>query len=80
VEDECDDPDHTVYYLGRHPSKQTHRLLAQYAHRVLTKCTQHKPCVPFPLSIFSSHSYPMPETIIVLDADSTTRFGGTATT
>jgi len=42
VEDECDDPDHTVYYLGHHPSKQTHRLLAEYTHRVLTKCMLRK--------------------------------------
>ena len=48
VEDECDDPDHTVYYLGHHPSKQTHRLLAQYTHRVLTKCMQRETYAPLP--------------------------------
>ena len=51
IEDECDDPDHTVYYLGHHPSKQTHRILAEYVHGVLTKCMQRPTYVPLPTLI-----------------------------
>jgi phospholipase/lecithinase/hemolysin len=38
IEDECEDPERTVYYMGAHPSRQTHRILAEYVASVLKKC------------------------------------------
>lgn len=38
IEDECEDPERTVYYMGAHPSRQTHRILAEYVASVLTRC------------------------------------------
>ncbi|KIM32006.1 carbohydrate esterase family 16 protein [Serendipita vermifera MAFF 305830] len=38
IEDECEEPEKTVYYMGAHPSRQTHRILAEYVASVLTKC------------------------------------------
>jgi phospholipase/lecithinase/hemolysin len=38
IEDECEDPERTVYYIGAHPSRQTHRILAEYVANVLTRC------------------------------------------
>jgi phospholipase/lecithinase/hemolysin len=38
VEGACDDPNHTFYWLPAHPSKQTHRIMADYVEQVLEKC------------------------------------------
>ncbi|CAG8579077.1 15319_t:CDS:10, partial [Acaulospora colombiana] len=38
IDDECEDPERTVYYMGAHPSVQTHRILAEYVANVLRKC------------------------------------------
>jgi hypothetical protein len=38
IDDECEDPERTVYYLGAHPSVQTHRILAEHVANVLRKC------------------------------------------
>lgn len=38
IEDECEDPERTVYYMGAHPSRQTHRILAEYVSSVLRGC------------------------------------------
>ncbi|KAL0563821.1 hypothetical protein V5O48_018244 [Marasmius crinis-equi] len=34
----CSDPDHSVFYIPRHPSQNTHRLISQYTEAVLQKC------------------------------------------
>lgn len=34
----CDDPDHHFYWIPGHPSKETHRIMADYVHEVLTLC------------------------------------------
>lgn len=34
----CSDPDHTFYWIPGHPSKQTHRLMADYVEEVLDQC------------------------------------------
>ncbi|KAJ1306001.1 hypothetical protein OPQ81_010716 [Rhizoctonia solani] len=35
----CADPAHTFYWINRHPSKQTHRIMADYIEEVLGKCS-----------------------------------------
>ncbi|KAK0461140.1 uncharacterized protein EV420DRAFT_1530538 [Desarmillaria tabescens] len=34
----CDDPDHHFYWIPGHPSKETHRIMADYVYEVLTLC------------------------------------------
>jgi phospholipase/lecithinase/hemolysin len=34
----CADPDHTFYWIPEHPSKQTHRIMADYIEQVLYRC------------------------------------------
>ncbi|CAE6477649.1 unnamed protein product [Rhizoctonia solani] len=34
----CNDPDHTFYWIPNHPSKQTHRIMADYVETALSKC------------------------------------------
>lgn len=34
----CDDPEHYFYWFDGHPSKQTHRIMADYVEEVLTHC------------------------------------------
>jgi phospholipase/lecithinase/hemolysin len=34
----CSDPDHTFYWQPGHPSKQTHRIMADYVQQVLKEC------------------------------------------
>ncbi|KDN47929.1 hypothetical protein RSAG8_03349, partial [Rhizoctonia solani AG-8 WAC10335] len=34
----CADPEHTFYWINGHPSKQTHRIMADYVEEVLEKC------------------------------------------
>lgn len=34
----CDDPDHHFYWIPGHPSKETHRIMADYVHEVFTLC------------------------------------------
>jgi hypothetical protein len=34
----CADPDHTFYWIAGHPSKQTHRIMADYVEQVLYRC------------------------------------------
>jgi phospholipase/lecithinase/hemolysin len=34
----CTDADHTFYWIPGHPSKQTHRIMADYVEQVLYKC------------------------------------------
>ncbi|KIJ37176.1 carbohydrate esterase family 16 protein [Sphaerobolus stellatus SS14] len=36
---ECSDPAHTFYWIPGHPSKETHRIMADYVEEVLTQCT-----------------------------------------
>ncbi|EJD49110.1 hypothetical protein AURDEDRAFT_143931 [Auricularia subglabra TFB-10046 SS5] len=38
VEGACSDPDHTFYWIPGHPSKQTHRIMADYTELVLSRC------------------------------------------
>jgi len=35
---ECSDPAHTFYWLPGHPSKETHRIMADYVEEVLMQC------------------------------------------
>jgi len=35
---QCSDPAHTFYYIPGHPSKQTHRIMADYAKLVVANC------------------------------------------
>jgi len=35
---ECSDPDHTFYWIPSHPSKQTHRIMADYIEAAVLKC------------------------------------------
>ncbi|KIJ37178.1 carbohydrate esterase family 16 protein, partial [Sphaerobolus stellatus SS14] len=35
---ECSDPAHTFYWIPGHPSKETHRIMADYVEEVLTRC------------------------------------------
>ncbi|KAG8770784.1 hypothetical protein FRC12_004061 [Ceratobasidium sp. 428] len=34
----CTDPAHTFYWINGHPSKQTHRIMADYIEEVLVQC------------------------------------------
>ncbi|KAI8996637.1 hypothetical protein BD414DRAFT_409262 [Trametes punicea] len=34
----CDDPDHYFYYIPGHPSKEGHRIMADYVEEVMTRC------------------------------------------
>ncbi|KAI0318727.1 carbohydrate esterase family 16 protein [Amylostereum chailletii] len=34
----CDDPEHTFYWLHGHPSKETHRIMADFVEDALTNC------------------------------------------
>lgn len=34
----CSDPDHYFYWIPGHPSKQTHRIMADYTELVLSRC------------------------------------------
>ncbi|KAI0365404.1 hypothetical protein BV20DRAFT_954326 [Pilatotrama ljubarskyi] len=34
----CDDPDHYFYYIPGHPSKEGHRIMADYVEEVLGRC------------------------------------------
>ncbi|KAI0771289.1 hypothetical protein BD413DRAFT_476245 [Trametes elegans] len=36
----CDDPDHYFYYIDGHPSKEGHRLMADYVEEVLDRCIE----------------------------------------
>ncbi|KAI9068171.1 carbohydrate esterase family 16 protein [Trametes sanguinea] len=36
----CDDPDHYFYYIPGHPSKEGHRIMADYVEEVLTRCVE----------------------------------------
>lgn len=38
IEDECEDPERTAFYMGAHPSKQTHVIMAEYINTVMKKC------------------------------------------
>ncbi|CAE6442835.1 unnamed protein product [Rhizoctonia solani] len=38
IEGACNDPDHTFYWIPNHPSKQTHRIMADYVEAALEKC------------------------------------------
>ncbi|KAF4579656.1 hypothetical protein EYR40_000167 [Pleurotus pulmonarius] len=38
VSGECADPDHAFYWLVNHPSKETHRIMADYVEQVLDNC------------------------------------------
>ncbi|VDB86519.1 unnamed protein product [Peniophora sp. CBMAI 1063] len=38
VDEECLDPDTTFYWLHGHPSKQTHKIMADYVYQVLSRC------------------------------------------
>ncbi|CAE6509432.1 unnamed protein product [Rhizoctonia solani] len=38
IEGACSDPDHTFYWIPNHPSKQTHRIMADYVELALDKC------------------------------------------
>ncbi|KAF9034450.1 carbohydrate esterase family 16 protein [Hymenopellis radicata] len=37
----CHDPDHYFQWFGGHPSKETHRLMAEYVLEVFTQCRVH---------------------------------------
>ncbi|KAG8820940.1 hypothetical protein FRC19_008480, partial [Serendipita sp. 401] len=50
IEDECEDPERTVYYLGAYPSRQTHQILAEYVHLVLKECRINEESYPAWLS------------------------------
>ncbi|KAI0672068.1 hypothetical protein C8Q78DRAFT_1068709 [Trametes maxima] len=36
----CNDPGHYFYYIGGHPSKEGHRIMADYVEEVLTRCVE----------------------------------------
>lgn len=38
VQNACSDPDHTFYWIPGHPSKQTHRIMGDYAKLVVGRC------------------------------------------
>jgi len=38
TEGACTDPNHTLYYMPSHPSKETHRLIAEWVQKVLKNC------------------------------------------
>ncbi|TDL19421.1 hypothetical protein BD410DRAFT_441687 [Rickenella mellea] len=35
----CDDPEHTFYWIDGYPSKETHRIMADYVKDVMANCT-----------------------------------------
>ncbi|KAH9934464.1 uncharacterized protein BXZ73DRAFT_76952 [Epithele typhae] len=37
---ECDDPDHYFYYISGHPSKEGHRIMADYVQQVFARCVE----------------------------------------
>ncbi|KAK6969674.1 hypothetical protein R3P38DRAFT_3143549 [Favolaschia claudopus] len=39
LEGECDAPENSFYWLPGHPSKETHRIMADYVNLVLATCT-----------------------------------------
>lgn len=34
----CSDPDHTFYWIPGHPSKETHRIMADYVEEAIDQC------------------------------------------
>ncbi|OJT04615.1 hypothetical protein TRAPUB_4680 [Trametes pubescens] len=36
----CDDPEHYFYYIDGHPSKEGHRIMADYVEEVLRRCVE----------------------------------------
>ncbi|KAI0032535.1 carbohydrate esterase family 16 protein [Vararia minispora EC-137] len=38
LDGECDDPTHYFYWIPGHPSKETHRIMADYVEELLFKC------------------------------------------
>ncbi|CDO76317.1 Carbohydrate Esterase Family 16 protein [Trametes cinnabarina] len=40
TDDMCDDPDHYFYYIPGHPSKEGHRIMADYVQEVLQRCVE----------------------------------------
>ncbi|KAI0658162.1 hypothetical protein C8Q70DRAFT_918294 [Cubamyces menziesii] len=36
----CDDPDHYFYYIPGHPSKEGHRIMADYVEEVISRCVE----------------------------------------
>ncbi|KZV77468.1 carbohydrate esterase family 16 protein [Peniophora sp. CONT] len=40
VDQECDDPATTFYWLHGHPSKQTHKVMADYVYKAMGKCLE----------------------------------------
>ncbi|KAJ8473056.1 hypothetical protein ONZ51_g8100 [Trametes cubensis] len=36
----CDDPDHYFYYIPGHPSKEGHRIMADYVEEVICQCVE----------------------------------------
>ncbi|KAI0318729.1 carbohydrate esterase family 16 protein, partial [Amylostereum chailletii] len=38
TDDACADPEHTFYWISGHPSKETHRIMADYVEEVLATC------------------------------------------
>ncbi|KAG8836395.1 hypothetical protein FRC17_003305 [Serendipita sp. 399] len=55
IEDECDEPERTVYYIGAHPSRQTHRILAEYVHLALKDCRINEEYVIHLPTIYNVH-------------------------
>ncbi|KAI0816831.1 hypothetical protein BC628DRAFT_1413988 [Trametes gibbosa] len=39
----CDDPEHYFYYISGHPSKEGHRIMADYVEEVLQRCAEKAP-------------------------------------
>ncbi|KAI0634479.1 hypothetical protein C8Q77DRAFT_1055451 [Trametes polyzona] len=39
----CDDPEHYFYYISGHPSKEGHRIMADYVEEVLARCVEIAP-------------------------------------
>ncbi|KAH9846716.1 hypothetical protein C2E23DRAFT_872225 [Lenzites betulinus] len=39
----CDDPEHYFYYISGHPSKEGHRIMADYVEEVLQSCAEKVP-------------------------------------
>ncbi|KAI0314311.1 hypothetical protein OF83DRAFT_1064051 [Amylostereum chailletii] len=38
IDPECDDPEHYFYWIPGHPSKETHRIMADWVEELLNKC------------------------------------------
>ncbi|KAF8578145.1 carbohydrate esterase family 16 protein [Ramaria rubella] len=38
----CSDPDHTFYWIPGHPSKETHRIMADYVEEALVQCASSR--------------------------------------